>query len=134
MRLLLRYFRTALRLGRMPSLLGSEVHRSTFAARPHNALEDAVVFVCDVERCLESLSAFDRTLIACCVLENRSEWEAARYFRRTQPEVSRLLGSLLDRLYSTFCRKRMLAPPRDLGARRSGAGQPASKNPIKEVP
>jgi hypothetical protein len=111
--LLVRYIRTSLSAGRIPSLLGYGFHRTSVRSRPHYAIEESVVFVCDVEKCLEDLPPFERSLIAYCILENRSEWEAARHFQRTQPEISRRLGRLLDRLYATFCRKGLLAPLQD---------------------
>ncbi len=108
--LLHRYLRTAMLLGRMPSLLGREVFRTRAIHRPTSALENAVVFVCDVEKCLESLETVDQRLIAFCILEDHSEWEAARVFHTNQTEISRRLGRTLDLLFSTFCRQGMLEP------------------------
>lgn len=108
MALLQRFFRTALLLGRMPSLLGREVFRSRMRYLPARALEDAVVFICDVERCLQSLEPTDQRLIALCVFEDRSEWEAARRFHRSQSDISRRLGRVLDLLHETFCRQGLL--------------------------
>jgi len=104
MALLQRFFRTALLVGRMPSLLGREIFRPHVRTVPAHAFEDSVVFVCDVERCLRALEPFDQRLIAFCVLEDRSEWEAARQFHCSQSEVSRHLGEALDVLHETFCR------------------------------
>ena len=104
MALLHRFFRTALLVGRMPSLLGREVFRPHVRTVPAHAFEDSVVFVCDVERCLRALAPFDQRLVAFCVFEDRSEWEAARQFHRSQSEISRRLGETLDFLHETFCR------------------------------
>jgi hypothetical protein len=109
--LLFRFFRTALSLGRMPSLLGREVFRSSLASRPARAFEDAVVFVCDVERCVRQLDPLDQRLLGFCILEDHSEWEAARRFHRSQSEVSRRLGGALDHLHATFCQLGMLPRP-----------------------
>lgn len=108
MALLHRFFRTALQVGRMPSLLGREIFRSRTQNLPGRAFEDAVVFVCDVERCLRALDPADQRLIAFCVLEDRSEWEASRALHRNQAEVSRRLGWVLDLLHDTFCRMGLL--------------------------
>jgi len=118
MRLLQRFFRTALLLGRMPSLLGKEIFRSRMDGRPGGAFEDAVVFVCDVERCLRQLAPGDQRILAYCVLEGRSEWDAARRFHCAQSEISRRLGATLDFLHETFCRMELLepVPPADLPA------------------
>jgi hypothetical protein len=109
--LLHRFFRTSLLVGRMPSLLGREIFPSHMLRTPARALEDAVLFVCDVERVLRSLEALDQRLIAFCVLEDRSEWEAARLFHRSQMELSRRLGEVLDLLHETFCRLGLLRRP-----------------------
>lgn len=108
MAVLHRFFRTALLVGRMPSLLGREVFRTRMTAMPARAFEDSVLFVCDVERCLTYLEPIDQRLIAFCVLEDHSEWEAARQFGRTQSDVSRRLGRTLDLLHETFCRMGVL--------------------------
>lgn len=111
MMLLHRFFRTSLLVGRMPSLVGREIFRTNVRSTPARALEDAVVFVCDVERVLKTLDAHDQRLIAVCVLEDRSEWEAARVFHRSQVDVSRRLGEVLDLLHETFCRLGILPRP-----------------------
>lgn len=108
MGLLLRFFRTALQLGRMPSLLGREIFRSRAQFQPARAFEDSVVLVCDVERCLGQLEPFDQKILAFCVLEDHSEWHAARCFHCSQAEISRRLGRSLDSLHETFCRTGLL--------------------------
>jgi len=110
MALLQRFFRTALLVGRMPSLLGREIFRQHVRTVPARAFEDSVVFVCDVERCLRALAPFEQRLLAFCVLEDRSEWEAARHFHRSQSEISRCLAETLDSLHATFCRTGLLPP------------------------
>ncbi len=124
MGLLHRFFRTALLVGRMPSLLGREIFRSRATATPARAFEDAVVFVCDVERCLRDLEPLEQRLIAFCILEDHSEWEAARRFHRSQSDISRRLGRTLDLLHETFCRVGLLKRPIE----------PASANSTGEAP
>lgn len=109
--LLLRFFRMSLQVGRMPSLLGREVIPSRLRGQPARAFEDAVLFVCDVERCLRGLEPLEQRLIAYCILEEHSEWQAARQFRQAQSSVSRKLCNALDMLHSTFCRVGLLPPP-----------------------
>ena len=109
--LLLRYFRTALLVGRMPSIVGREIFRTKVRSTPARALEEAVVFVCDMERVLRGLAARDQRLLAICIFEDRSEWEAARAVRCGQHEISRRLGEVLDLLHGTFCNLGLLPPP-----------------------
>jgi hypothetical protein len=108
--LLRRFFRAALQLGRLPSLLGRETLPSLTAAPAARVFESVVVFVCDTERCLKRLAPFDRRLLACCVFEDRTEWEAARRLHRAQSVISRRLGLLLDHLHAEFIRKGLLTP------------------------
>jgi hypothetical protein len=121
MSVLHRFFRSALMVGRMPSLLGREIFRSRATAMPARAFEDAVVFVCDVERCLRELGPIEQRLIAFCILEDRSEWEAARRFQRSQSDVSRRLGQTLDLLHETFCRVGLLKRPAATASETKGA-------------
>ena len=120
MALLHRFFRTALLVGRMPSLLGREIFRSRVESLPAATFENSVLFICDVELCLRQLHPFDQRLIAFCVLEDRSEWQAARWFRQSQGLISRRLGQVLDLLHETFCRIGLLRPlPDELREKRS---------------
>jgi hypothetical protein len=117
MALLHRFMRTALSIGRMPSLVGREIFRTRVQSRPPSAFEDAVLFVCDIEKCLRALEPLEQRLIAFCVLENRSEWEASREFHASQGFISRHLGHALDSLHLTFCSRRLLPPlPEGLGS------------------
>ncbi len=129
--LLRRFFRTSLLLGRMPSVLGGDAFRSRLRYQPSRAFEDAVLFVCDVERCLRSLEPFDQRILALCIFEDRSEWETARLFGRPQAHISRRLGEVLDLLHETFCRLGLLAPlPVDAGQTRQPA-RPAKLEPTR---
>lgn len=109
--LLQSFFQTSLLLGRMPSLLGREIFRARTDTQRARAFEDAVVFVCDVERCLRQLEKQDQRILACCVFEDRSEWDAARRLHCAQSEISRRLGKVLDSLYETFCQLGLLQRP-----------------------
>ncbi len=110
MALLHRFLRTALSVGRMPSLVGREIFCTRVQARTPGAFEDSVLFVCDVEKCIAQLNPLEQRLIAYCILENRSEWEASRQFHASQGFISRHLAHALDSLHVTFCRRRLLPP------------------------
>ncbi len=110
MALLHQYFRKSLLIGRMPSLLGREVFPARMQGRSARAFEDTVLFVCDVDRCLTGLEPIDQRLVAFCILEDHTEWDAARQFHRTQSDISRRLHHTLDLLHDTFCRLGLLKP------------------------
>lgn len=107
---LLFFLRTAMNIGRVPSVLGGEFFRLSTRSKPSYALENSVVFVCDVERCLAALAPLERRIVSFCIFENYSEWDAARRFQRAQSEISRRLGDALDCLHEMFIRKKLLPP------------------------
>jgi hypothetical protein len=133
MALLHRFMRTALSIGRMPSLVGREIFQTRVRARPPSAFEDSVLFVCDIEKCLQALEPLEQRLIAFCVLENRSEWEASREFHASQGFISRHLGHALDLLHVTFCSRRLL-PPLPEGLRSSEPAPDVIENDQRRDP
>ncbi len=62
--LLRRYMRWSLEAGRLPSLLGRELFRAKITAYTATTFESRVIFLHDMERCLDRLQDFDRQLIA----------------------------------------------------------------------
>src|SRR5512146_1605697 len=76
--LLRKYFSLSMELGRVPSLLGREFFRSRITSYRMQSFEDVVIFVHDVERCLEKLDQSSQMLIARIGLQEYSYEEAAR--------------------------------------------------------
>jgi len=109
--LLRRYFRMSLEIGRMPSVLGREVFRARVTSYRVRTFEDAVIFVHDVEKCLEQLEPFSRQLIARVILQDYSYEEAAARVGCGERSVYRLLPLALDRLSEIFLTTKMLSPP-----------------------
>ena len=62
--MLRRYLRISIEVGRLPSLLGRELFRSTVTSYNMSSFEDGVIFVHDVEHALEQLSEFGQRLVA----------------------------------------------------------------------
>lgn len=54
-RLLHRYFRTSLEIGRLPGILGREFFRSRVSSRKACTFEDEVIFATDLDRCVARL-------------------------------------------------------------------------------
>jgi len=96
--LLKRYLRLSVEVGRLPSLLGREFFRARVTAYEVTTFEDSVIFVHDVERCLEQLDAFDKQLIATIVLQDFSQDEAARRMNCGRCKVMRCFPEAMDRL------------------------------------
>ncbi len=96
--LLRRYARASVEVGRLPSLLGREFFRTRVTSYTMRNFEDVVIFVTDMEKAIEKLSAIDKKLLAMNVLEEYDALEVARLLGCTPRSVRRLLGEALDEL------------------------------------
>lgn len=106
--LLQRYFRLSLEVGRLPSVLGREFFRSRFSRRQNASFEDAVIFVHDVEHCLEELDGFSQEVLVWVVLQGYSQEEASRLLGCARRTISRHVPEALDRLSEILIREQML--------------------------
>jgi hypothetical protein len=107
--MLRRYFRYSIEVGRLPSLLGREFFRTRVTSYRVGTFEDAVIFVHDVERCLDQLDDFERTVIGKVVLQDFSHHEAARLMGCWRRTVGRRLPEALDHLSDIFLTAGLLA-------------------------
>ena len=88
--MLRRYMRYSIETGRLPSLLGREFFRTQVTSYTVVTFEDRVIFVHDMERCLEKLDEFSRQVIARHVLQEHDQAATARLiYRRGQKNKSR---------------------------------------------
>jgi DNA-directed RNA polymerase specialized sigma24 family protein len=106
--LLQRYFRFSLEIGRLPSVLGREIFRTRFNQRQNVSFEDAVIFVHDVEHCLEKLDAFSQEVLVWVVLQGYSQEEASRLLGCARRTVMRHLPEALDRLSEILLEAQLL--------------------------
>jgi len=106
--LLRRYFYTSIEVGRLPSLLGREFFRAKVTSYRASSFEDAVIFVHDVERCLQSLDPVSQRLIAMIVFQNYNYDEAAAILHCTWRTIANRFPSALDDLSRVFLRGSML--------------------------
>jgi hypothetical protein len=106
--LLHRYFRMSIELGRLPSVLGREVFRAKVTSYRMSTFEDVVIFVHDVERCLDRLDDFSKQLIARIVLQEHTQADAARLLGTPLRTVQRQFPEALDRLSEIFVRASLL--------------------------
>jgi len=112
--LLRRYMRLSLEAGRLPSVIGREFFRSKITSYSSSTFEDRVIFVHDVEVCLERLDEFDRNLIARVILQEHDHERAARFLHCTRKTIERRLPELLDELSGELLRVRLLEPVPDV--------------------
>jgi DNA-directed RNA polymerase specialized sigma24 family protein len=108
--MLRRYLRYSLETGRLPSLLGCEFFRTTVTSYSVTTFEDRVVFVHDVETCLQRLDDFSRQVIARVVLQEHSHEAAARLLHCSRKTIQRKLQSALDELSEIFLAVALLLP------------------------
>jgi RNA polymerase sigma factor (sigma-70 family) len=106
--LLHRYLRLSLEVGRLPSILGRELFRTRFHRRRNANFEDAVIFVHDMEHCLEKLDGFSQQVLVWVVLQGYSQEETARLLNCARRTVSRHLPEALDRLSEILLLEQML--------------------------
>jgi len=119
--LLRRYFRMSLDIGRLPSLLGREFFRSRVTSYHVHSFEDVVILVHDVERCLERLDDFSRSLVARVVLQDYTWDETAVLMGCSRRTVARRFPRTLDLLSEIFLEvgllRRLPWAPSERGAR-----------------
>jgi hypothetical protein len=96
--MLRRYLYASMQVGRAPSILGDPVGRGWASSRPIRTFEDAVIFVLDVERCLDRLSSLDRQLLSRVVLQEYTQAEAATLVGMSPRAMSYKFPQALDRL------------------------------------
>jgi hypothetical protein len=106
--LLRRYMRWSLEAGRLPSLLGRELFRTRITAYSSTTFESRVIFLHDVEGCLDRLQDFDRQIIARVILQEYDHEAAARILQCDRRTIERRLPELIDELTLAFLRAELL--------------------------
>jgi DNA-directed RNA polymerase specialized sigma24 family protein len=106
--LLRRYMRWSLEAGRVPSLLGRELFRARISAYSATTFEERVIFLHDIEACLERLKGFDRQIVARIVLQEYDHEAAARILQCDRKTIERRLPELIDELTEVFLQARLL--------------------------
>jgi hypothetical protein len=119
--LLQRYMRWSLEAGRVPSLLGRELFRARITAYTATTFEARVIFLHDVETCLDRLGSFDREIIARVVLQEHNNRQAARMLHCTARTIERRLQEVLDDLSEAFLKAQLMIPMPDMKGTREKA-------------
>ena len=96
--MLRRYLYASMLVGRAPEILSDSVGRGWVSSRPIRTFEDAVIFVLDVERCLDKLSRLDRQMLSRIVLQEYTQAETADLLGMGVRTVSYKFPQALDRL------------------------------------
>lgn len=96
--LLRRYLYASMQVGRAPSILGDPVARGWASSRPIRTFEDAVIFVLDIEKCLNQLGSLDREMLCRVVLQEYTQAEAAALLGMGVRTISYKFPKAIDRL------------------------------------
>ena len=106
--LLRKYFKMSVELGRLPSLLGREFFRAQVTSYTTHTFEDAVIFVHDMERALESLDPLSQLVISRVVFQEYSYREAARLLRISDRTFVRAMARAIDRLSEIMLERELM--------------------------
>jgi len=109
--MLRRYLYASMQVGRAPSILGDPVSRGWASSRPIRTFEDAVIFVLDLERCLDRLGSLDRQMISRIVLQEYTQAEAATLLGMSVRAISYKFPQALDRLTEKLLESGLLVLP-----------------------
>jgi hypothetical protein len=100
--LMRKYLRVSMDMGRLPSLMTKGVFRGRASSYRIRNFEDAVVFVIDVERCLNRLDRYSQELVVRITLQEYTQAETAELTGQSVRSVIRKYGEVLDRLTAIF--------------------------------
>lgn len=108
--LLRRYLRCSMESGKVPSLLGKEMFRAKVSSYRMESFEDIIIFICDVERCLNRLDPDEQQLVARIALQQYTVCEAADLLGMSPKSIVRKYRHAIDRLTKIFLAVEMLKP------------------------
>jgi hypothetical protein len=97
-KLLRRYLYASMQVGRTPSILGEPIARGMVSSRTVRTFEDAVIFVLDIESCIEKLGSLDKAVLSKVVLQDYTQAEAAVLLGMNPRSLAYRLPRALDRL------------------------------------
>jgi hypothetical protein len=118
--------RYSIETGRLPSVLGQEFFRAKVTSYRVVTFEDRVIFVHDMETCMNKLDEFSRQLIARHVLQEHSLAATARLLGSSKRTVQRFMPMALDVLTEILLDVGLLeriSPKRPKSCQEGGTGQ-----------
>ncbi len=129
--LLNRYLRQSVEVGRLPSLLGREFFRSKVSHCRVSTFEDSVIFVHDMDRCLEQLDEFELMLIATVIFQDYTQDEAAVHLHCQRRTIGRRFHEGLDKLSELLLQGGWITPLPKLESEPCQEGE-SSQNPVSD--
>jgi len=110
-KMLRRYLYASMQVGRAPSIFGDPVSRGWASSRPVRTFEDAVIFVLDMEKCLDQLNSLDRQMLRGVVLQEYTQAEASTLLGMSVRTISNKFPQALDRLTEVLLDTGLLVLP-----------------------
>ena len=110
--MLRRYLYASMQVGRAPNILGDPVARGWCSSRPIRTFEDAVIFVLDIEGCLNQLGSLDRMMLSRIVLQEYTQAEAASLLGMSVRSICTKFPKALDHLTEKLLESGLLVLPR----------------------
>jgi len=110
-KMLRRYLYASMQVGRAPSILGDPIARGWVSSRPIRTFEDAIIFVLDLERCLNQLGSLDRQILCRVVIQEYTQAEAAMMLGMSVRTMSYKFPLALDRLTEKLVEASLLLLP-----------------------
>ena len=110
-KMLRRYLYASMQVGRAPSILGAPVARGWASSRPVRTFEDAVIFVLDVENCLNALGSLDRQMLFRIVIQEYTQAETATLLGMSVRSVCWRFPQATDRLTEKLLKTGLLVLP-----------------------
>jgi predicted DNA-binding protein (UPF0251 family) len=109
--MLRRYLYASMQVGRSPAILGESVGRGWCSSRPIRTFEDAVIFVLDMESCLDRLEELDRQTLYRVELQEYTQAEAATLLGMSVRTICTKLPQAVDRLTERLLETGLLVLP-----------------------
>jgi hypothetical protein len=109
--LLRRYLYASMQVGRAPNILGDPIARGWCSSRPIRTFEDAIIFVLDVERCLNQLGSLERMMLSRIVLQEYTQAETASMLGMGVRTISYKFPEALDKLTEKLLETGLLMLP-----------------------
>lgn len=108
--MLRRYMRFSLETGRVPSMLGKEMFRGKVTSYRVGSFDDVVIFVHDVDKCLNRLGPMEQLLLKRVAIQEYTHEEASEMLGVKRQTLVRRYDAALDALTALFLEARLLEP------------------------
>jgi RNA polymerase sigma factor (sigma-70 family) len=110
-RMLRRYLYASMQVGRSPQLLGENVGKGWVSSRKVTTFEDALIFVLDIERCINRLNPLDRKIISRVILQEYTYAETAAILGLSSRTINNRLPQAIDNLTEALVTADLLMLP-----------------------